>query len=330
MMVQIVYYISALNVARKYKHEFDLIEVNGIFSEGLLAVTLKKLYKIPIVYVHAGSYSSKRKKNFKMMKRGKLFTIISNKMMSIFEKITYSNSDGIFTGDDVEEYYRNLKFKGLYSVLINGTDTEIFKSKDSIEFKNELGLKNKKIISYIGRLSAEKNITTIIEAFNKIRETEKNIVLLIVGGGLEEKKLKLKVKESKFMSDIYFYGMRKDILPFYNISDIVVIASKFEGICFSVIEAMACEKIVVSSAVGLIPTVIIDNYNGFLVQGKKTSQGIEINATNLSNKLKIALYTTNIIGKNAKKTIEKKYSWDIIILKYIKLYKQIITEYKKG
>lgn len=329
VFVQLAYYISAFFLARKHIKEIDLIEVNGIYSEGLLAVTLKKLYKVPIVYVHSGSYSTKRKKIFKMMKRGKFFVKISNTMMNILEKFIYSNCDGIFTGDDVEDYYRNLKFSGIYKSLVNGTDTEIFKSKDYTDFKKELGFENKKIISYIGRLATVKNIPVIINAFNKLRETEKDVVLLIVGGGLEEEKLKSLVKESKFGSDIHFYGMQKDVLPYYNISDIVVIASKYEGICFSVIEAMACERIVVSSAVGLIPNVITDGLNGFLVHGKETDEGIEIDAENLSNKLNIALHSNNLIGKTARNIIEKDYSWNTIIIKYINLYKQIITSKEK-
>ena len=325
LLVQLVYYISGFITARKYIKEIDLIEVNGVFSEGLLAITLNKIYKVPVIYVHAGSFGAKRRKTFEIMKRGKLFVKIANNLMTKLEKFVYLNCKGIYTVENVEDYYRNLGFKGTYDSLKNGVDTEIFYPKDCTKFKEQLGFKNKRIISYIGRLATVKNIPIIIEAFNKIREKEKDLVLLIIGEGMEEKNLKLKAKNSKFNSDIHFYGVQKNVASYYHISDIIAISSKYEGICLVAIEAMACGKKVICSAVGLLPTIIINNKNGYLIHGKITPEGMEITVDDMFKKMKIALdCDDDSIGVNALKTIETKLSWNTCIIKYIKVYKDMI------
>jgi glycosyltransferase involved in cell wall biosynthesis len=55
---------------------------------------------------------------------------------------------------------------------------------------------------------------------------------------------------------MHFIGARNDLDRFYRMLDVFVLPSHYEGLPLALLEAMACECAIVTTAVGQIPTVL--------------------------------------------------------------------------
>lgn len=156
---------------------------------------------------------------------------------------------------------------------------------DSIsKIKEELGLGNKKVILYVGRLIKIKGVNYLIEAFAKVKEELDRACLLIIGeeglyGKTTEERLsidKLKLFSEhlglELNRDIYFLGDIKgaNLLRYYLVSDVFVLPgiTHIIGEAWGLVlnEAMQFGKPVISTdAVGAAYDLIEDGVNGFMV-----------------------------------------------------------------
>jgi len=308
-IVNLSYFICAFIYSLWIIKDIDVISIKGIHSDGLCGVLLKKLFKKRLVYEHAGGFNIKRKKLFKHMNRGKFLTRLGLWFNTFTEKIVYKNCDAIMTQDNLENYYRELGFEGTYHVVPNGRDPETYYPRDASETKKEYNIKGK-VVLFVGRLVPVKNIDKIIESFHSLNG---NYSLVIVGDGDLREELHKVAQEMKGSKDVHFVGTQKDVTQFYNLADILVIASDYEGFPGVLIEAMGCGKVVVAAPVGVIPKVIIDNVNGFLLPKDWTNH-------DLTKCMFKGLNALESIKLKSKRTFDNNYSWDIVIQKFIKIY----------
>lgn len=105
------------------------------------------------------------------------------------------------------------------------------------------------IVGAVSRLSHEKGIDLLIEAFNILVKSGSKIHLLLVGSGPDELKLKNKVAALAISESVTFYGEADwdRTIRLMSIMDIVVVPSRFEGFGLTAAEAMAAGKPVVAS-----------------------------------------------------------------------------------
>ena len=84
---------------------------------------------------------------------------------------------------------------------------------------------------YVGRLEWQKDLLTLLRAFQLINRCYKDVKLLIVGQGSFEKELRLEAQNLGIESNVVFLGGidHKAIFSYYYSSDIFVISSKLEG-----------------------------------------------------------------------------------------------------
>jgi glycosyltransferase involved in cell wall biosynthesis len=217
------------------------------------------------------------------------------------------------TQEDVEDYYRQLGFKGTYHIIPNGRDSDTFHPFHGLDIprlKKEMGL-NTNVILFIGRLAPVKNVDKIIKAFDLVPNS--NVSLLIIGDGelyedlIEQSGMALKSK------DIIFLGAKKNVSEYYNLADVFVIASDYEGFPGVLIEAMASENKIVASPVGTIPKVIKNGKTGFLLPKNWK-------VTDLAIGMIKALEAPEKMGEDARLIFEHNYSWDVVIKKFLEIY----------
>ena len=110
----------------------------------------------------------------------------------------------------------------------------------------------------MGRLSKPKGQWHLIRAFKKVKETIKDMKLIILGRGELEDYLKQLVEELNLEKDVYFLGFQKNPFKFISKSKIYLFPSLYEGFGFPVIEAMACGIPVVCSDKASLPEVAGD------------------------------------------------------------------------
>lgn len=173
-------------------------------------------------------------------------------------------------------------------VLRNGIDTE----KYSVSYSDD------GYMLYLGRLSSEKGVKTLIEAHAAMRSRDR---LVVVGGGPLHAEL-----EKKYADRVKFTGYQqgkqlKELLA--NASCVVVPSEWYENCSMVVLEAMAYGKPVVGSRVGGIPEQVEDGVTGSLFE-----MG---NVKELASKLDELMGDAQLrkrLGRAARQRLEDRYS----------------------
>ena len=122
-------------------------------------------------------------------------------------------------------------------------------------------------IAIIGRLAPIKNHSLFLQSVELLHgQTEKKMVFFIVGDGELRDEIAQKVSElTKKGIDIRMTSWIKDINEFNAGMDIICLTSNNEGTPVSIIEAQASQVPVVSTNVGGVQNVMIDNETGYIV-----------------------------------------------------------------
>ena len=112
---------------------------------------------------------------------------------------------------------------------------------------NEKFLDNQKYILAIGRLTEQKNFTLLINYFNKIKKTDDQIKLVILGLGEKEEYLKSLIKKFKLNERVYLLGHKKNVHKYLYNCVFFILTSKWEDPGFVLIEAAANRALILSS-----------------------------------------------------------------------------------
>ncbi len=231
------------------------------------------------------------------------------------EKITCDNSTFIeVESDNIREF--SLKEK-LYTadrscVIWNGSASGVDLSKFDIskkeQWNNEIRTKygiseNDIVFSFAARLTADKGINELLEAFTNLVEKYDNIKLLVMGGMDDSGSINNElVKIAKNSGKVIFTGSVPDVERYYATSDVFVAPSYREGFGLVVIEAesMALPAIV-SNVPGQIDA-IVPNETGLDCVVKS--------ASSLQEKMEKLILDTELrkrLGANAQKFVEDNF-----------------------
>ncbi|SHJ13641.1 Glycosyltransferase involved in cell wall bisynthesis [Parasporobacterium paucivorans DSM 15970] len=149
------------------------------------------------------------------------------------------------------------------------------------ELKEKYGVGSGPVILFVGRLTKVKNIPLLMEVLSKL---EKDTVLVIVGKGEEEARLRKKAIELRVDDRVYFfeYQTMPCLAEFYKLADVFVLPSYFEQWGLVINEALSCGiPCVVSDKAGAADDLIMKNRNGFIFESG--------NAEDLADKIVRAL-----------------------------------------
>jgi glycosyltransferase involved in cell wall biosynthesis len=120
-------------------------------------------------------------------------------------------------------------------------------------------------LCYVGRLSEEKGVRTLLDAMNIVIDRKSEATLTIVGTGPLEAELKRRAAAMEGNESIQFTGYRPNVFDVLNEMDVFVLPSRSEGCPIVVLEAMAMSLPVVATAVGGTPELVRQGATGILV-----------------------------------------------------------------
>ena len=175
----------------------------------------------------------------------------------------------------IQKHYQTSENK--ITVIPRWIDLELFNPKNIDEnfienFKKEFNLKDKFVVSSVGRVTQLKDYETFIKAILLVKIEIPNIVGLIVGGVRSDKEdylnsLKNLIKELNLEKNIIFTGSQSKIEQIYALSDVVISSSKKpESFGRAVAEAICMNKPVIATNHGGVKDIIIENINGFFFE----------------------------------------------------------------
>jgi glycosyltransferase involved in cell wall biosynthesis len=167
------------------------------------------------------------------------------------------------TGNDVAEFLGVRKDR--IEVIYEAAEESFRKLEDSEldrSLLDKFNIKDKFMLS-VGTVEPRKNYVTLIKAYNLLKSKHDDFKwkLVIVGrtGWLSEAAYQ-EYEKSPFREDIIFVGRITDeeLIQIYNLAEIFVYPSIFEGFGLPVIEAMQCGLPVIASNTSSIPEIIQD------------------------------------------------------------------------
>ncbi len=133
----------------------------------------------------------------------------------------------------------------------------------------EQEIMNKKMILSIGRLTDQKNFSQLIQSFSKIQKENSDYLLTILGEGEQFKKLSELISACKLENKVFMLGFKKNVYNYLQQCEIFISSSKYEDPGASIIQAVFCNKFVISSNCKNGPSEILVNGKGGILYDPK-------------------------------------------------------------
>jgi glycosyltransferase involved in cell wall biosynthesis len=102
------------------------------------------------------------------------------------------------------------------------------------------------IILNVGRLERQKDLLTLVSAFERVR-SRRPCRLVLIGDGRDRARIDTRIGQSPFREDIALLGHRDNPYPYMARAGVFVLSSLWEGFGNVLVEAMACGTPVVST-----------------------------------------------------------------------------------
>ncbi len=136
-----------------------------------------------------------------------------------------------------------------FRTMNNAIDSEKFRYNpviaDSYRKKNQIG--NEIVLGHVGRFDSQKNHTFLLQIFEALLKINPNYRLVLIGDGHLRSKLENETKHLSIYDKVKFLGVRTDIPELYQMMDVFVFPSLYEGLPVTLIEAQAAGLKVLAS-----------------------------------------------------------------------------------
>ncbi|MEK7596633.1 MAG: glycosyltransferase [Patescibacteria group bacterium] len=269
----------------------SVITTQDPFETGLVGKKLSEKSGIPLhIQIHTDFYSP----YFKNSLLNKMRIAISNKTLpharavrAVSERIKNSLPEAI---------------EAKTSILPIFADFEAIKRMPITADLRKKYPRFNKIVLMASRLTPEKDIPTGVAAFSAILKNYPDTGLVIVGGGPEEKKIKMDVKNSNYV--VFLPWADYDTLISYmKTCDVFLSTSLYEGYGLSMLEAHTAGALLVATDSGIAPLLASE-----LAHPGDAGEVTDLLSKALSGKLADKIYSHPYPSKQA---YLEAYRWDI-------------------
>lgn len=158
-------------------------------------------------------------------------------------------------------------------VMPNAVDTRHFRPLPADpDLRAELGLGDRPVIGYIGRLTPWKRPEDLFRALTLLRDQyRRDVACLVVGSAFEDQdpgylaELDRLIEELNLRNTVIMAGYQPDVRPYTSLMDVLALPSDFEPFGRAVIETQSQGVPVVATRSGGVTEIIEHDVNGLLV-----------------------------------------------------------------
>ena len=132
--------------------------------------------------------------------------------------------------------------------------------------KRELGLMDKTVFLYVGRLIQQKGVLNLIHAWRKLPpEVRKELALVIIGDGVQRAELQNFIFRNK-LSNIFLLGRKsyEEIVDYYYIANVFILPTLRDLFSIVIMEAMACSLPILTTEYNGAKELVKDGKNGYV------------------------------------------------------------------
>ncbi|WP_158943834.1 glycosyltransferase family 4 protein [Granulicella sp. S190] len=204
-------------------------------------------------------------------------------------------------------------------LIQNGIDLRPFNSAYP-SLREDL-VPSQQLVGLVGRLATEKGVDIFLRAASLVLLQLPSTKFVIIGEGPDRAQLESLIDELNIRDNVTMLGQRDDMPSVYASLNIMVSASRQEGLPMAILEGMASRRAMIATTVGDVPKVIHHGSTGVLVP----PQDIDTLASEI-----VALLNDpekqNQLGTSAKKLIEEKFSAERMTADYLHVYQEIASK----
>lgn len=259
------YYISVRynDEAQRVLQSMDIVHVHHPFTSGQLAFRYCKPNNIPIVFTNHTRYDIYAQVYLPIVPEAMWDAFLKAYMPSFCRScdLVIAPSAGL------KEVLIHLNVESEIEVVPNGIEIEPFQNPSDRIPRSMFNIGEEDILlTYMGRLGPEKNLSFLLQSFSAIAKSFNGVHLLFVGGGAERQNLEDQARYLDIGDKVHFTGqIPYEKLPAYLVSaDAFVTASISEVHPLSMIESMAAGLPAVGIQSPGIADIIEDGVNGLL------------------------------------------------------------------
>jgi glycosyltransferase involved in cell wall biosynthesis len=319
LVLSLLWVIKILSI--NIKSPITLIHAQDTGYSGLAAVITGKFLRIPVILSSHGIRHKTLEPN--IHGRFKKALIKLEYSLDIF---TVRNADRLIAvNPSIKNYFKQIiseKKIDFVPIPIKLKDFEFSEVNRNL-IREELEI-NKKItvIGFVGRLSSEKNLLTLLTSFAEVAQDDPLIKLVLVGTGTLEPQLREYANKRGIENKVIFCGVRYDINKVLASFDIFVLPSYSEGLSNALLEAMASGRSIICSDIAANNVLVRHNQEALLVNpynSQELTRAIQLLSSNDSLRLKL--------GHNAKIRVSQ-YDEDIVFPKILQYYENLLYRKK--
>jgi glycosyltransferase involved in cell wall biosynthesis len=122
------------------------------------------------------------------------------------------------------------------------------------------------VVGWIGRMTGIKRVPDVLDSFQRLLDRDVDAQLVLVGDGPERDRLEEQAHQLGIQRRTLFAGYQRDIAPYYELFDALLLPSRNEGTPVVAIESLAARTPVVATRVGGVPDVVREGIDGFLAE----------------------------------------------------------------
>ena len=292
---------------------FDIVQPFNI-SARYYAIKMAHKFKVPI------TIATERSAKLLPTSLGSRFFLFLEKFAMRKVTVVVANSEAgrEFT---ISQGVKRLNTKVIY----NGIDParlQICKNREDM-FREYSLPKRAKIVGTVGRLEAQKDSKTLVQAASIVSHKIDMIYFIFVGDGPQLLETQELAKKNNIEKNCLFVGNQKNVADYLNIMDVFILASKeIEGCSNAILEAMMLGKPVIATEVGGNREIVKPGKTGEIVQANDPRILAEKITMLLEDDAKKSRY-----GKNAKDIAESEYSLSTMVKNYQNLYFELLNEH---
>lgn len=206
-------------------NHFDIVHCHvPNYGAIILTIAKKNNVKIRILHSHVNKSADKALKRF----RNNLISPIAVKAAN--EYVACSSDAGKFLFGEKD-----------FTVINNAIDVGEFVYNEEVrnEYRKKFNLDGQFVLGEFGRLVEQKNPLFTLDIFYEVKKLKENAILIFVGSGPLKEKIERKIDELHLNNDVILLDSRDDINKLYNVLDVFLLPSRYEGLGIVLIEAQA-------------------------------------------------------------------------------------------
>lgn len=215
----------------------------------------------------------------------------------------------------IEVIYHGIDPSKFSSASRNGEAASIHR-----EVRARLGVRpDAKLIIQVAQLQPEKDHVTAVAALAFVVRAVPDAVLVMVGDGVEKRRLIAKAVEFGVANNIRMLGARSDVRRLMAAADVCLLSSLHEGVSVTLLAAMALSKPIVATDVGGNSEIVEHGRNGMLCRSSD-ARGIGHSLITLLRNVKMR----SQMGRAGRTRLLQRFTHERMQAGYAHVYEQML------